>query len=498
MRCRTLAAALIKRGARVRFITRDHPGHLGDFLQCVGMQVELLPQSGHGADREGYAAWLGVSQQEDAKQTIAAMQGTKCDVLVVDHYALDSVWESLLRPHTSEIMVIDDLANRSHNCEILLDQNYSSSGAERYTPWVPSDCQLLLGPRYSLMRSEFSQARESAALRQEDTKRVLIYLGGSDPSNVTGLAFKALCAPRLEHLAVDVVVGPNFSHRPELMHLANGRSRTQVHGSLPHLADLMAHADIAIGAGGATTWERLYMGLPSIVVSIAENQEPACEALAADGFIHYLGDAQTLTVTAVEDAMVKMLTGADAWKSRQRAGAALVDGLGAERVVEVLAPSPVSELTLRPAREGDAMTYFAWVNDPMVRSSALNVDPIDLATHLDWFRRRLADPNCGLWVMEASGLPVGQIRFERRGERTFIDFSLDALARGRGWGKVLIALGVRHLSENGSAPIELHATVKMSNVASVQTFLSAGFTELQSEVEGTQQFFLFMPGMLDP
>ncbi|TRZ68761.1 MAG: UDP-2,4-diacetamido-2,4,6-trideoxy-beta-L-altropyranose hydrolase [Comamonadaceae bacterium] len=494
MRCRTLGSALQLRGAHIRFITRKHSGHLAEVLARDGFQVELLPEPAGAGCEAGYAGWLGVSQEEDARQTIAALKGLVCDLLVVDHYALDSVWESLLSPHASKIMVIDDLANRAHACDLLLDQNYSLSGPDRDQPWVPATCQLLLGPRYALLRPEYAQIRESMAPRTGSVQRVLIYMGGSDSANITWMVLRALSSSRLQHLAVDVVIGPNFVFQIEITEMVKARPRTQAYGQQPHLAGLMATADIVVGAGGATTWERLCLGVPSLVVSIADNQVPACEALASSGLIRYLGRAENVNAELIEEALVQELSSVVDPCARQMKGHAVVDGMGTCRVLEAVRPTRASELEIRAARATDVMTYFNWVNDPMVRASALQSSPIDFASHVRWFAQRLADPGCSLLVMEADGLPLGQVRFEWQGGNTTIDYSLDELVRGRGWGRRLIELGVQSLTRGGRDHRDIRAVVKSENVASRRTFASLGFTELPPDALGNIHYRMLVLG----
>ncbi len=480
MRCRTLAAALKKHGANIQFITRAHPGHLGDMLARDGFAVTLLPQPAYIENKgNDYAAWLGVSQQEDADQTIVALENQQCDWLIVDHYGLDRVWEAQLQSHTRKLMVIDDLANRPHKCDVLLDQNYAVAGQERYQTWVPAHCQLLLGPRYALLRPEYAQYRATMAPRTGDIKRVLVYMGGADNANITGKVLAALSAVQLAHLEVDVVIGPNFIHKAGVTEQAGARPNTHIHGPRPHLADLMATADLTVGAGGATTWERLCMGLPSLVLSIAENQIPACEALVSSGLIRYLGGAHDLDVAAIESALIEALAVTGQLRALATSNQTLVDGRGVNRVAEALNPTPAAHLTLRPANANDALTYFAWVNDPVVRSSAINSTPIDMATHLEWFDRRLSDVNTHLYVLEAGDLPVGQVRFERHGDEATVDYSLDVLVRGRGWASQLLKLGIEAL--NSSRPIILSATVKPENIVSAATFIRLGFVEQEAD-----------------
>lgn len=488
MRCRTLATTLKKHGANIQFITRAHPGHLGDMLALDGFSVTMLPQPAYIENTgNDYAVWLGVSQQEDADQTIAALENQHCDWLIVDHYGLDRVWETQLLSHTRKLMVIDDLANRPHECDMLLDQNYVLSGQERYLAWVPAHCQLLLGPRYALLRPEYAQYRTTKAPRTGDIRRLLVFMGGADNANITGKILAALSAVQLAHLEIDVVIGPSFIHKAEVIAQASARPNTHIHGPRPHLADLMEKADLAVGAGGGATWERLCMGLPSLVLSIAENQVPACEALACSGLIRYLGDAHKLDVVAIESALLDVLAVAGQLHALATSYKTLVDGRGAHRVAEAMNPTPTANLTVRPANANDSLTYFAWVNDPVVRSSAIYSEPVDMTTHLKWFDHRLSDVNSHLYVLEAGDLPIGQVRFERHGEEATIDYSLDVLVRGRGWASQLLNLGIEAL--NSSRPTILNATVKPENAASAATFIHLGFVEQEVDTGNGNRHF---------
>jgi UDP-2,4-diacetamido-2,4,6-trideoxy-beta-L-altropyranose hydrolase len=488
MRCRTLAHELARRGAQICFICREHPGQMADVLERDGFKVCRLPPVPDSGTGQGYEAWLGVSQQVDAMQSSAATDGQVFDWLVVDHYALDRSWEVPMRQRAQNILIIDDIANRPHECDVLLDQNSSLSGAERYRPWVPQSCRLLLGPRYALLRPENALHRSAMAPRAEAASRVLVYMGGSDAANITGMALQALGSPRLSHLEVDVVVGPNFTHQQQIVSLAQARPGTHVLGMQPHLAELMVRADIAVGAGGATTWERLCLGLPSLVVSIAENQVPGCMALADAGLIRYFGAAQQMSVAAMEAALEQAIEPGQRNADLRFLKAAPVDGLGARRIAEFLSPSPAGSLRLRPADAGDLDTYFVWVNDPLVRAGALRTAPITMAEHGAWFMSRLQAPECLLLVLESDGLPLGQLRLERMEGGWNIDYSIDTLFRGRRWGKKLLALGIQWISELGESSVFLRAVVKESNAASAKTFESLGFAEVAQEQSGLRHF----------
>jgi UDP-2,4-diacetamido-2,4,6-trideoxy-beta-L-altropyranose hydrolase len=483
MRCRTLATELKKHDAYIHFITRAHPGHLGEMLARDGFTVTLLPQPADIEDKvDYYATWLGVSQKDDADQTIVALADQKPEWLIVDHYGIDSVWETQLQSHTHKLMVIDDLANRSHECDVLLDHNYVISEQKRYHSLVPSHCQLLLGPRYALLRPEYAQYRETMEPRSSKIRRVLVFMGGADNTNITGKVLFALSAVQFAHLEVDVVIGSNFIHKDDVNRQANARLKTHIHSPRTHLADLMVRADLAIGGGGGTTWERLCLGLPSLVLSIAENQIPACEALASSEFIRYLGDGCKIDVTAIESALFDILEDIGKLLALENSFKALVDGRGTDRVAEVIIPTPAEVLMLRQANSNDALTYFSWVNDPMVRSNAINSEPVDMAIHLEWFDNRLKDVNSYLYVLEAGNLPIGQIRFEEQSGEATIDYSLDVLVRGRGWANKLLQIGLETFPN--IRPTLLKATVKPENISSAMTFVRRGFVQLVTDYSG--------------
>ena len=492
MRCRSLALEMKNRGFRVTFIVRDLPGHLGWLLVQDGLKVELLPRPISISNSKDYSSWLGVSQYVDAEQTLSIMRSMKCHLLIVDHYGLDQIWESLLRNSAERIMVIDDLCNRFHNCDLLLDQNYSLQGPERYSLYIPEFCKLLLGPRYALLRPEFRRARKLPTHHSKEVQRVLIYFGGSDINNLTCLALRALSNSRFARLNVDVVVGPNFEHLSELQNLSACRSRTEIYSTSVQLSTLMSSADLAIGAGGGTMWERACMGLPSLVVSLAENQVAQCEAMSAAGLIEYLGSWQTLGISDFQRFLFKNTPSSELLFAKQCSAMALVDGLGVLRVANALSSAKDADFKLRPAEEADIFTYFSWVNDPLVRDNSVYNGPIDFSDHLPWFSKKLTDTNGRLLLLECRGLPVGQIRFDWDDERIVMHYSLDALSRGCGLGKKLILMGTEYLRSIDTIPLELEAFVKRDNVPSIKTILATGFSEVKNDVVGLRRFRLIL------
>ena len=293
MRCRTLARELCRRGAAITFLCRRQPGDLISLLEQE-FTVLALPEQPLAAfdgleGRDLYGAWLGCSQQQDAAECLAALAqagiSSGAQWLVVDHYGLDASWEGAMREGLGsepppQLLVIDDLADRSHSCDLLLDQNFFGEATERrYQGLVPPQCRQLLGPHYALLGPEYALLHPLVPPRT-GLRRVLVFFGGVDPQNYTGQTIEALTAPELAHLAVDVVLGLQCPHREAVEILVEKRSHTTLHGPQPSLAGLIARADLAIGAGGSTIWERFCLGLPAISFVVAANQLKLNKAIA--------------------------------------------------------------------------------------------------------------------------------------------------------------------------------------------------------------------------
>ncbi|GAX88910.1 UDP-2,4-diacetamido-2,4,6-trideoxy-beta-L-altropyranose hydrolase [Effusibacillus lacus] len=293
MRCLTLATELKERHATVSFISRELPGHMCNYVESKGFQVARLPYSAQAEEslRTPNSTWLGVSWQLDAEETkevlSSCVQGV--DWLIVDHYALDWQWESYQRSEAKKIMVIDDLADRRHDCDLLLDQNLFEDLEIRYDKLVSTECLKFLGPRYALLRKEFLEARTRLRQRDGQVNRILVFFGGSDITNETAKAIKAIQSLNSPQIQVDVVVGSSNPRKDEIRDLCYSIPNVNYHCQIENMAELMAAADLAIGAGGTATWERCYLGLPALVVILAENQIQPAQAAAKEELVINLG-----------------------------------------------------------------------------------------------------------------------------------------------------------------------------------------------------------------
>jgi UDP-2,4-diacetamido-2,4,6-trideoxy-beta-L-altropyranose hydrolase len=324
MRCAALATALRARGAAVVFVCRGEPGDLLAWLDSAGFAVRRLAPS--------VAGW-----EEDAAATRAALAGINPDWLIVDHYQLDARWEQSMRPAAGSIMAIDDLADRPHDCDLLLDQNLYLDSAARYAGRVPAGCTRLLGPGYALLRPQFRSARAHVRTRASEVGRVLLAFGGSDAGNETAKALRAIRLLDRPGVQIDVVVGAANPHRAMLNKYCHALHGVALHCQVDDMARLMLRADLCIGAGGSTSWERCCVGLPTLAVAIAANQVEAARTLDQLGYVRFLGSADRVSEQEIAQALAQAMDDGAALQAMAQHGMKLVDGEGASRVAAILA-----------------------------------------------------------------------------------------------------------------------------------------------------------------
>jgi UDP-2,4-diacetamido-2,4,6-trideoxy-beta-L-altropyranose hydrolase len=336
MRCLTLADELRNRGAECHFICRQHSGNLIDLIRGRGFVVVAIPNGSADFWAEvamptGHAQWLGCDWQTDAKQTLAVIKMIRPDWLVVDHYAIDGRWEKVLRPKVRRMLVIDDLANRTHLCDLLLDQNLGR-GSSDYAAKVPPQCVVLAGPRYALLRREFQANRRDSLLRRKNPKlrRLLVSMGGIDTPNATVKVLEALKKCALpEGFRILVVMGPHAPWLTQVEDVAITMPwHTEVRVGVDNMALLMAKSDMAIGAAGSTVWELCCLGVPSLIIVLAENQRPAAAALVKSSAIRSFD----LTNLAVD--LKSSIENIDWFRDASEHASEVCDGRGCQFIVE--------------------------------------------------------------------------------------------------------------------------------------------------------------------
>jgi UDP-2,4-diacetamido-2,4,6-trideoxy-beta-L-altropyranose hydrolase len=350
MRCLTLAEALTAKGAECQFICRAHEGNLIEVICGKGFIVHTLPivrdarvaRTAHGPMAPttdlAHHHWLAATQAQDSEACTPILAAKRPDWLIVDHYALDARWEHALAPHYRKLMVIDDLADRHHSCDLLLDQTFSRDAAD-YRPLVPADCRLLCGSQYALLRPEFAALRSYSLQRRARPalRELLITMGGVDKDNATGQVLQALRAcPLPADCRITVVMGATAPWLEEVRTQAQEVPwLTRVRVGVSDMAQLMADSDLAIGAAGATSWERCCLGVPTIMLVLAENQLKVAQGL------EQVGAAALVTSRLSAVYQLAPLLGALACNPQKlhamsKSSAAIVDGTGSHSVTTLL------------------------------------------------------------------------------------------------------------------------------------------------------------------
>ncbi|OYT96221.1 MAG: UDP-2,4-diacetamido-2,4,6-trideoxy-beta-L-altropyranose hydrolase [Pseudomonas sp. PGPPP3] len=507
MRCLTLAEALRTQGVQCRFICREHPGHMIAAIRQRGFEVAELPEGSidfrpvPAADvpLPAHASWLACDWLGDAEQTLRVAEAIKPDLLVIDHYAIDFRWENALRSVVPLIMAVDDLADRMHACDFLLDQNWFGVDVSlRYQGLIPGHCVPMLGPRYALLKPEYATLRAQMAPRDGEVRRVLVFMGGSDPTNETGKVIEALMHSDLRHLLVDVVVGANHSDLSGIVSMAKARPGTHVYSGLPSLAGLMMRADLMIGGGGSTTWERMCLGLPAVVICIAKNQIELNSALSRAGYLESLGSKDDVDTGRVSDTVRALIERRQMLSAMSEASLDLVRGDGANCVCETLlrasihrrgyeamrAPLCTDEvLKIRRASINDAEMLFEWRNDLRTRKYFRNAAPLSQSSHMSWFFQTLANERSELLISSHGECPVGCLRFDIDGERAEVSIYLDPSKHGQGLGTRSLHQAMEWMYSKHPLVTLFIADVIAENSASANLFQRCGYSRAWQRFE---------------
>lgn len=467
LRCLALAEPWLQAGSQVTLLAAELPEALEQRAVSLGITVDRLN--------------LAAGSPEDAQAILTAVATGPAGWVVLDGYRFGAGFQRTLKAAGLRVLAFDDYGQASYYfADFLLNQNLGAS--EELYPDREPHTRLLLGTRFVQLRSEFLKSisrREKAlncpvsneiSLLTSSATRVLITLGGSDPDNVTSRVISALSG--LAGVDVTVVVGSSNPHFEQLEREAR-KGNCRLVRSASNMPELMSQADIAIAAGGTTAWELCYLGVPMIVLALADNQRANVEQLASAGVAVNLGWHADLTGEEFPNALIALIKNRETRQRMRQAALELVDGLGSLRVWFHL---NADQLRLRPAGPEDCRRVWEWANEPAVRAVSFSSDPILWEDHKKWFAQRLADPDCRFWIAETAdeSTPLGQVRFDVNGSEATISVSLDAAHRGRHRGSLLIWTACRKLAEE-QAVSKVIACIKPDNAASIRAFEKAGF-----------------------
>ncbi len=413
MRCLTLASELARQQYQILFICRPHIGNLIDKIKSYGYGVETLPETNAIIGRDP-KSWLGVSQNEDAGQTSAILADRKHEWLIVDHYAIDSEWETRIRRFAKKLLVIDDLANRLHNCDLLLDQNLGRKTID-YDGLVPPHCQLLIGSEFALLRPEFRALRSKSLYRRNKTElcRWLISLGGVDAQNHTTRVLQAMREARLSaESRITVVLGRHAPHLEKVRKLCEEMPwPTILFVDHENIAELMADSDIAVGAAGSSSWERACLGLPTLMLVLAENQRTVALSLEKYGAASIL-DPSSITTSFLK-SYARIMENKTELQDISVRSSRLTEGFGRNLVVQRMmnlernVENTENLCSLRLIQEYDLDQILQWRNHPAIRLNMLTQHEISKSEHLSWWRTSVLDPTRACYVFRYSDIPLG-------------------------------------------------------------------------------------------
>jgi len=429
MRCLTLVQVLKENGADVEFICRKHKGNLIDKIRLNGLivhELEILKEIEVG-NKLAHSHWLGVTQQQDADDCIDIFKAKKVDWLIVDHYALDEQWQKRLKPYYKKIMVIDDLADRKHQCDILLDQTFGRQHDD-YVALVSKDCELLLGSQYALLRPEFSKWRAYSLKRRNkpEFKQLLINMGGVDVNNVTENILDELKVCNLPNdINIIIVMGSSAPHlesvKSKAMTLPH---KTEVRVDVGNMAEIMANSDIAIGASGATTWERCCLGLPAIQIVIAKNQLFLAETLAHHNIVKLVKEIKETTY---------LLEGSSEWmKSVGSSALEICDGMGSYKVFNKMTDyriileefGEVNLCNYINLNENDKILALSMRNHPEIKKWMHNQDSVPNATHCEFIKSLENKIDQRYYLVKQNNIIIGSINFSEINLHNSVEFGI--------------------------------------------------------------------------
>jgi UDP-2,4-diacetamido-2,4,6-trideoxy-beta-L-altropyranose hydrolase/UDP-4-amino-4,6-dideoxy-N-acetyl-beta-L-altrosamine N-acetyltransferase len=322
------------------------------------------------------------------------------DWLIIDHYGIDISWEEMLKPYVKKIFVIDDLANRKHDCYMLLDQNLVENYEHRYTNLVSSTCLTLLGPKYALLRKEFREISNKNL--QRDDNRILVFFGGTDPTNETVRVVSILeKLPFISNWNIDVIVGNSNSNKEKVKSICERNRNFSYYCQIDNMAEMMAKATIGLMAGGSSTWERYSVGLPALIIAVAENQVEISKFLQSRNFDNFLGVSGELSEAKLAELLTSYLNDVNVKKL-----VPLFDNHGYTEIIQFLLGD------LREIKEEDIELLYMWRNQSFIRENMFYHLEIKWEEHCNWFYHKRYNDNFHARIFEYSGEPIGFVSFQ--------------------------------------------------------------------------------------
>ncbi len=419
MRCLSLAEHIKKQGHSCIFFTRPQAGSLEELIKSKGFKTIEMNRSEfvtEAKETTEYQNWLQATENDDANDFINKTKNHNLSFewLIIDHYGINQHWEKKVKQECSamQVLAIDDLI-RTHDVDILLDTTLGRKASSYKNSNIATAC--LTGSEFALLKPDFNRRREhkKPTMKTEHGIRILISFGGVDNLDATGIVLNTLIDSPNEQVnidAIDVILHPRSPNFSVVKALTMPYEHITLYEFVEDMATLMSISDIAIGAPGTTSWERACLGLPSILIPIAENQKDNAKALHKADAIQLIEieNIQCRLMTAIQELALKL-------PEYEAANLKITDGLGIARVYQYLHPHRSTNndiITLRKAHEEDIQTVYDWQTLPETRRYARNPQIPNWQDHKSWMQKRLNSPSCYFYIIQKNNIPTGVVRLD--------------------------------------------------------------------------------------
>lgn len=475
MRCLALSKELIEQKHEVIFISRDVNSFISGLINIQGCSLLQINTE------------LPLGSKLESEYIVQLINRDyivfKEDWFIIDHYSLDYKFESVLKNLFTNILVIDDLADRFHDCSLLLDTGLDDSKKDRYRYLIPHSAIRLLGPEYALLRQEFTDVRETLDVRgEEDIQNIFVCFGGTDPSNETQKIIEAL-EPCLNDLnQVKVILGKTNPHINELISLYGNNNKLRFLIQPDSIAVEMSSSDLAICSGGSMTWERYSLGLPGIVIAIADNQLEVAQQGHLLELDEFIGLSKTVRVEDVTQTFKRIIKSKRWLQNARRKAMMIVDGKGVSRVVEFLNMKE-NPLELRDVGQEDVFWMWECRNEVEARKSSIHTAKINFNEHIKWVEQSKSMLNRKVMIAFSGIQKIAVVRLDRDDGNATISLNVAKEHRGKGNAlKILKELEVTAIEWDSNIHT-LQAIIKKENTISLKTFIKAGFKECSENDE---------------
>jgi UDP-2,4-diacetamido-2,4,6-trideoxy-beta-L-altropyranose hydrolase len=383
------------------------------------------------------------------------------DLLILDGYHFDSVYQQAMADQGLEFFCIDDIHAYDFSAKVIINHSGGLTPLDYHSLELT---QFFLGPRFALLRKPFLEAAKNKRDAVRD-KNCFICFGGADPGNKTMEILKDLNARQDIHFHhFHVVTGPAYAYQDELQEMAATHPNITLYNALSpeRMIEVMQQCSFAICSPSGVMYEYLTVGGIVFLEQIADNQKDVIRYFTEEGLAFRFADLGKINSLQIENALTR--------------SAEYFDGRSGERFHKILGQYfDGRKLTVRKARITDLECCFNWVNDAEVRMQSYNQHPIAMETHGQWFRQKLEDPSSYYYLLEMDGNPVAQIRFQIQDNEAVLGYLVDSSIRSKGLGTTILGKGIEQFVKDYQKPVHIVGYVKRTNIPSQRSFERLAF-----------------------